>query len=129
MKLNILKARVKRNNLEKYAGRHYRDETSQIVKSLNEEGKKALLGIQKKDGIYTILGEEVVYYLTASGNKGELPISTFLDILHAEGLRKGNIAIYRFVKIGDEKVWICSKFTMSALMNTMLWLETQLDKE
>nr|WP_199000595.1 hypothetical protein [Flavobacterium sp. ASV13] len=67
MKTSILKAKIKRNHLEEYAGAYFRDDTSQIINSLNAEGKCTLFGIQREDGIYTIIGQKHVYYSTVSG--------------------------------------------------------------
>lgn len=123
MKLNILKARIKHNGLEKYAGRNFRDETSQIVTTLNEEGKKALLGIQRRDGVYTILGEQLIYFSTVSGNTGEIPLDVFSDTLHIHAMRKGKMARYKFLKINEEEaIWLHRKWTMTAIWNTALWL-------
>lgn len=89
MKLSILKAKVKRNNLVKHAGKYYIDETSEIIKHLNAQGKSALLGIQNKKGVYTIIGEQFVYYLTFSGKSEEILLKEFIDELHENGCRIG----------------------------------------
>lgn len=125
MKKSILKAKIKRNNLEEYSGSYFIDETSKIIKTLNSNEKKALVGIERKDGVYTILGEKFVYYSTVSGGKGQVPLKSFSDILHDNAMKKGKLfAKYKFIKINDkEKVWLNNKLTMNALWNIVLWLE------
>ena len=89
MKIGILKAKVERNNSIKYSRKYYIDETSDIIKKLNSHGKSALLGIQNKKGVYTIIGEEFIYYLTSSGKRGEISLKKFSDELHENGCRIG----------------------------------------
>jgi len=126
MKLPILKARIKRNNLEDYAGNYFRDETSIIVKTLNENGKEALVGIQNEDGIYTILGRDAVYYSTKSGAKGEIPLAVFSTILSANGISKGKVAAFEYVKVNEENelIWLHNRSTMESLWNIVLLLES-----
>ncbi|NQX86052.1 MAG: hypothetical protein HRT67_09125 [Flavobacteriaceae bacterium] len=111
--------------MKKNARNHFVDESSKIVNTLKDEGKKALLGIQKNVDIYTILGEKYVFYSTLNGNKGKLTLSEFSDVLHDNALKKGKIfAKYKYVKINsDEKIWLKNKSTMKSLWNTLLWLE------
>ncbi|WP_108809115.1 hypothetical protein [Aquimarina spinulae] len=124
MKSNYLKERIKRNNLEKHAGNHFVDESSKIISSLRNEGKKVLLGIQKNDNLYTVLGEEHVFYSSLNGNKGKVALSEFSDILHDNALKKGKIfASYKYITIDNDRVWLKNKSTMKSLWNTILWLE------
>ncbi len=124
MKLNILKARIKRNMLIESAGVHFRDEKSPIVTALNEEGKKALVGIQKANEIYTILGEQFVYFSTDADTNGQMPIEIFSHELHLNGLIKGKGGKFEFIKTSNQKViWLQDTDTMFALWNTVLWLE------
>lgn len=128
MLLNILNAKIERNGLKRYAGIYFRDATSTVIKSLNKEGKKALAGIQKGDGMYTILGEGSVYYTTTSGSYGEISLKSFLEILHENALKKGRRNWfrnnYKFLKINDnEVIWLHDMRTMESLWNTVLWLE------
>lgn len=125
MKKNILKARIKRNNLEKHAGNHFVDESSKIINTLKDEGKRVLLGIQKNEDVYTVLGEKYVFYSTLNGNKGKFTLSEFSEILHNNALKKGKVfARYNYVAINsDEKIWLKNKSTMKSLWNTILWLE------
>ncbi|MFH6993860.1 hypothetical protein [Flavobacterium sp. FlaQc-48] len=124
MKTSILKSKIKRNNLEEYAGAYFRDDTSQIINSLNAEGKCALFGIQKEDGIYTIIGRKDVYYSTVLGTIGEIPLNDFSDILHHNALKKGKEGIFEFIAIKDKEspVWLYNKSTMNALWNIILWM-------
>lgn len=124
MKINILKARIKRNNLKRYAKKYFIDETSETIRLLNSEEKKALVGIKKDDSLYTVLGEEFVYYSSLSGKKGKIKLNVFSNNLHEETLRKGKIfARYKYIKIENgEKVWLNNKLTMQALWNTILYL-------
>jgi hypothetical protein len=77
LKMKNIKARVKRNKLDELAGIYYKDENSGIVKHLNSINKVALLGIQRGDGIYTIIGESWIYYLTVSGTAGKISHGNF----------------------------------------------------
>jgi hypothetical protein len=49
------------------AGKYYRDSSTQIVKDLNNQGKKVYFGIQKDCDVYTMIGEDSVCYTTESG--------------------------------------------------------------
>jgi len=129
MKLNVLKAKVKRNNLVKYAGNFFVDENSQIIHKLNTEGKKALLGIQNKKGVYTVIGEEFVYYLTQSGKSGSISLKDFTEELHENACRIGSGYLkFKFfykniILQNGDKVWLHNSGTMSSLWNTILWLQ------
>ncbi|WP_430409549.1 hypothetical protein [Kordia sp.] len=125
MKINILKARIKRNNLEKNAGHYFVDETSAIINLLKKEGKEVLLGIHRKDGVYTILEKKFVYYSTASGHKDQIQLNKFSDILQSNALKKGKFfSSYKYVKLdNNERVWLKNQATMESLWNTILWLE------
>lgn len=123
MNISILKSKIKRNNLEQYAGTYFRDGTSQIVNSLNEKGKCALFGIEREDGIYTIIGEKLVYYSTNQGNVEEISLSEFLEILHINALKKGKNRVFEFIPISEKKlIWLHNKPTMDAFWNIILWI-------
>lgn len=124
MKINILKSKIKRSNLKQYAGNYFRDDSSQIVCFLNNEGKSALFGIQRQDGLYTIIGEKSVYYSTVSGNIGEVSLDEFSKMLHHNALEKGKGGKFEFLQVDDQEsfVWLNNKETMTALWNIILWI-------
>ncbi|MFD1604176.1 hypothetical protein ACFSJW_08275 [Flavobacterium artemisiae] len=124
MKTSILKSKIKRNNLGEYAGDYFRDDTSQIVSFLNKEGKSALFGIQREDGIYTIIGEKSVYYSTVSGKTGEISLSEFSEILHHNVMQKGKGGDFEFLQINDQRdlLWLYNQKAMNALWNIILWI-------
>lgn len=124
MKTSILKSKIKRNNLEEYAEQYFRNETSQIVSSLNNEGKSALFDIEREDGIYTIIGEKSVYYTAASGNKGEITLNEFSEILHHNAMQKGKGGNFEFLQINNQgdQLWLYNRETMNALWNIVLWI-------
>ena len=130
MKINVLKAKVKRNNLIKNAGKFYVNEASELIQILNKQGKSALLGIQnKKKGVYTIIGKQFVYYLTSSGTNGKIPLKQFTDELHENGIRKGTGCLrfrllYKNIVLSNgDKVWLYNSDTMFSIWNTVLWLQ------
>ncbi|WKN43942.1 hypothetical protein [Tunicatimonas pelagia] len=124
MKIDVLRARVRRNKLEKLAGESYRDEKSQLIKSLHNEDKKALLGIQKGDGIYTVLGEECVYYSSNSGIERKISYGRFTEILRSNALKTGKTTEFEFLNITEQDcIWILNTRTMNAIWNTVLLLQ------
>lgn len=126
MKLSILKARVKRNNLIDLAGEFYRDESSRIVADLKQKKKNALLGIQKDDGIYTILGIDSIYYKTLLGKKGVVSFDEFLFTLKKITLEKGKSFNYEFIELNNgDFIWVLNSRCMTALWNTILYLSPQ----
>ncbi len=130
VKTNILKARIKRNNLEKNAGKFFVDENSEIVKLLKKENKEALLGIYREDGIYTILGKKFVYFSTLSGDKDQIELKDFSNILQNNAMKKGKLfASYKYLKLdGQKKIWLYNKATMNSLWNTILLLEKVMEQ-
>ncbi|MGI4873142.1 MAG: hypothetical protein ACRYFX_18435 [Janthinobacterium lividum] len=123
MKRNILAARIRRNQLDKLSGNCYIEEQSQIIKHLNDINKNALVGIQRADGVYTIIGSENVYYSMSSGTEGKIVIGDFLNILGTNAMRLGKKAKYEFVEINDtDSIWVMNSEVMSALWNTLLLL-------
>lgn len=128
MKLSTLKAKVERNDFIHSAGKYFIDENSETIKELRSRGEKALLGIQKK-GVYTIIGEQYVHYLTSSGTKGQILLKDLLEELTQNMLRLGKgyfkmMFFYKniILKNGD-KVWLHNSKTMLGIWNTILWLE------
>ncbi len=119
MKNINLRARIKRNKLDILTGKHFRDENSEIIKDFNSKNRKALVGIQREDGIYTIIGDENIYYLTISGKEGEISIADLLRILRKITFEQGKDENYKFVKINDnDSIWILNNETLNALWNT-----------
>ncbi|MCE7997149.1 MAG: hypothetical protein HEP71_34635 [Roseivirga sp.] len=129
MNRHALRAKLERNGLKKYADKHFTDETSPVVNELKLEGKDAVIGIQTKDGAYTVLGEKFVYYLTPLGVKGQIPLGVFSDELHENGMSKGKLlARYKYLKLKNgHRIWLKNKSTMCALWNTLLWFESLSD--
>lgn len=125
MNLNVLNAKIKRNNLEEYAGKYFRDHSSEIIQTLIQDGKDALFGIEnKKKELYTIIGKSVVYYKANSGNTGELALNKFSDLLHSNAMVKGKRARYKYLSVGDaDQIWLNNRNTMNGLWNIILWLE------
>jgi hypothetical protein len=123
MKNINIKARIKRNKLDELAGKSYKDEESEIIKHLNSVNKRALLGIQREDGIYTFIGEDCIYYLTALGVEGEISHGKFLDILKENALKRGKTGEFEFININEENaVWVMNAYTMNAMWNTIMLL-------
>jgi hypothetical protein len=121
-KINI-NARIRRNKLDLLAGESYRDENSEIVKYLNRVNKKALLGIQRTDGIYTIIGEEYTYYSTDLGVEDSIKHVHFLAILSTNAMRIGKAGNFEFIKVNErDSIWLKNAETMNALWNTILLL-------
>lgn len=109
--------------LDQLSGNYYRDKNSDIIRHLNSNKRNAIVGIQQEDGIYTIIGDEKIYYKTLLGAEGEILIGDFLKILNETTLRLGKKVEYEFIKINErESVWVMNTQTMLALWNTMLLL-------
>ncbi len=112
MKIEYLKKRIKQNGLRELAGNYFVDENSVVIQDLRNKGHNALLGIQKKN-LYTILGENSVYYSTLNGVKGEMSLDQFSDTLQDYGLRKGKVfTTFKYLKINDkDSIWLKNKKT------------------
>ncbi len=128
MKYNILHARIKRSQLEKLAGICYRGIDSALLKEFNTKNKKAIVGIQSDSGMYTILGEETVFYKTEQGREGEIPILEFTRILQSNGLKKGKNSGIKTIETNEMySIWILNEQTMCAMWNVVLYLEKQIN--
>jgi len=124
MKRINLKARIKRNMLHTLSGENYRDENSEIIRDLNNLGADILVGIEREDGIYTLIGTETIYYMTSLMVQEKLSIKDFLCILQATAMTNGKMATYEFIKINkNASVWVMNTQVMNALWNTMLLLD------
>lgn len=123
--MNILKAKIRRNNLQDFAGKFFKDDTSQIIKKLNSGGKEALFGIERQDGIYTIIGKSAVYYSTIDGFEKEMPLRIFSNILSNNAMEKGKNADFEYIKIdqNDSFIWVNNRSTMESIWNVVIWLE------
>jgi hypothetical protein len=130
MKKGIVQARIRRNGLAKLAGNHYLDEDAGLVNQLKSSKKGAFVGIEREDGVYTVLGEERVCYLTPSGVEGEIAIGEFLAILQKNALLLGKKSPHEFVALNEQaSIWIMNGEVMNALWNTLLLLHGALVQE
>lgn len=126
--INILKAKIRRNNLEDFAGQYFRDETSQIIQKLNNEDKQGLFGIERKDGVYTIIGNNSVYYSTKDGFKGEISLRFFSNILSENAIKKGKNSDFEYIETNQNiALWINNKSTMESIWNIVIWLENLIE--
>lgn len=129
MSLTNLNAKLQRNSLVKNAGKYFVDETSDIIKELNLQGESALIGIQNKKGIYTIIGKKYVYYLTPSGKKAKISHKEFSEELHENGCRIGKgwlkfkFMYKNIILKNNDKVWLYNAKTMFSIWSTIVWLE------
>ena len=109
--------------LDKLSGNYYLDEDSGLVNQLNSLKKSALVGIQREDGVYTVIGKKRIYYSTPSGVEGEIVIGDFLALLQKNALSLGKKATYEFIEIKErEFIWVMNIQVMNALWNTLLLL-------
>ncbi|WP_044000386.1 hypothetical protein [Hymenobacter swuensis] len=100
------------------------DEQSPLVQHLNQTNRDALVGIQRADGVYTVIGQEHVYYATPAGAAGAIAIADLLTILRKNALRLGKRAPFEFVEINEtDCIWVMNSQVMNALWNTLLLLE------
>jgi len=119
-----IKARIKRTKFDTLAGSNFRDETSELIKYLNSVGKKSLLGIQREDGIYTVIGHENIYYSTLDGTEGQISHSDFLQILKANALDWGKSGKFEFVKLNDrDAFWLKDAQIMNTMWNTVMLID------
>jgi len=90
---------------------------------------KALLGIQKEDGTYTIVGESSIYYLTPTGTESEISQKDFLKLLHQNAWALGKKGDFEFLKVNEQDlVWLKDASTMNAMWNTILLLHDNQDE-
>lgn len=123
MKSINIKARIKRNKLDQLAGTCFRDENDEIVKKFNLYNTKAFLGIQRDDGIYTILGDKSAYYSTDQGVEKQITLEDLLELLSSNALKRGKHNHYEFLEISESNsMWVKDTQTMNALWNTILLL-------
>lgn len=93
------------------------------MKYLRKTNKDAILGIENENGLYTILGEEKVYYRNKNGVEGDISLKTILEILKANALSQGKHGEFDFLKIDeDNSIWLIDPQVMNAMWNTMLLL-------
>jgi hypothetical protein len=125
MEKSSIQARIKRNKFDELAGEFYRDDSSDIIKEMINEGKKVFCGIQNNNGVYTIIGERSVYYTTITGSKGEIPHSAFIKILRENALSLGKKGKFEFVDINEhDSIWVYNPETMNAMWNLLLLFES-----
>lgn len=118
MKNINIDVRIKRNQLDKFAGIHYRDNDSDLIKKL-----KALVGIERQDGVYTVISENFIYYSTILNKEKKISLSDFLEILKYNALSKGKSSDFEYIYTNDgESIWIKNANTMNALWNTVLYI-------
>ena len=129
MGLIYLKTKLERKDLAKNAGNYFVDETSDIIKELNSQGESALLGIQNKKGVYTIIGKDSIYYLTSSGKKGKISHKEFSEELGenanriGKGWLKSKFMFKNIILRNNDKVWLHNAKTMFSLWGIIAWIK------
>lgn len=123
MNFNIIRARIKRNKFDFCAGEFYKDNDSDFITELKQKGFPALVGIKRNDGIYTVLGNDFIYYRSSSGIEGQIQHGDFLKNLRDITLKNGKSANYEFIEIKEDcSIWVLNIYTMNAMWNTLLLL-------
>ncbi len=134
MKLGVLKAKVRRNGFIISAGKYYKDESSEVITMLKSKGEKALIGIQKKNGIYTVIGEDFIHYLTPTGKHGKIFLNEFVKELEQSLSRKKPSFLMSWlthrniVLSNNDKVWLRNSDVTYTLWNTIDWLKKLSDQ-
>ena len=125
MNINIIEARIKRNKLKEIAGEYYRDSGSQLINNLKNTGKIVFVGIQREDGIYTVIGRNSVFYSTSAG-EFEIPNKEFINLLTSNALRMGKDSDFEFVKTNSNAlIWVFNGSTMNAIWNTVMLMNSE----
>ncbi len=127
MRITFLKSIIKRRKLEACVGSYFRDSDSELVCELNSEGKEALFGIQREDGVYTIIRKGFVYFSTISGGKKEMTLIDFAHKLQINTATKGKGGNYEFLPLSDEEIWLFNRKTMEIFWNIVLWMLKEKD--
>lgn len=129
----ILNAKIRRNNFVGFAEEYFINGDSETVKMLNSSGESALIGIEnKKKGVYTIIGEQFIYYSTSIGKEGKAALRDFIEDLQRNqsivgtGYFKIRFAYKNIILNNGDKVWLHNSNTMYSLWNTILWLDGRL---
>jgi hypothetical protein len=129
MGLIYLKTKLERKDLAENAGNYFVDETSDIIKGLNSQGESALLGIQNKKGVYTIIGKDSIYYLTSSGKKGKISHKEFSEELGenanriGKGWLKSKFMFKNIILRNNDQVWLHNAKTMFSLWGIIAWIK------
>lgn len=118
-----IEARIKRNKLDELAGKFYQNSNSDFITNLQQKGFTALVGIKRKDGIYTVIGENCTFFCSKSGEERQISHQDFLEILKKNALKLGKSEEFDFLEIKkDCFIWILNIQTMNAIWNTILLL-------
>lgn len=78
--------------LDTLSGENYRDENSDIIQCLNNFGADILVGIEREDGVYTLIGTDTIYYMTSLMVHEKISIKDFLYILQETAMTNGKMA-------------------------------------
>lgn len=122
MRINILKGRIARSRLEEYAGGDYEGLQGELVQQLQKQGKKVLVGIQNEEGMYTLLGEDGLYYCDSNGEEGKLDYSTLLEAFRRfrfNGFVRGHewMPIQTTDTLPETTIWLKDGYVLNALWN------------
>ena len=123
MELEIIKKRASKYNFVEIVGEFYRDNNSKLIKKLNEENKNAFFGIENSEGIYTVVGEEYLYFSTSLDTHKSISNSKFLKITREKLQESGKESKYEFIKVDkDNTIWILNTEMLFALSSLLLFL-------
>lgn len=129
-KLKAINARIKRFGVDVIFGEYYQDENSEIVKYLASQNKKVLVGIQRPDGIYTIIGEYSIYYSTTTNEEYEISHEEFLEIgeSYVDFMKKGNKIDFLDIK-DSNRVWVCHSGVMLGIAGILVLFRNRVNKD
>lgn len=116
----VFDKRIKQNMFREFAGDDFQDENSPFIYDLRKKGKLPIIGIKRNDGLYTIIGEEYVYFSSKLSIDNQILHLDFLKSLKTNAQQYGKSHKYEFIKtINGYEVWVKNNQMMNAIWNTI----------
>ena len=117
-------AHVKLSKLEELASHSFRGPESDIIHGLNSEKAGAVLGVESKNGYYTIIGESGLIVRNSDGCRKVISFDQALSYLQENGMKVGKGGDFEFVDFGPNGlVWMKDVPTMCAIWNIVISMQ------
>lgn len=129
---NILAARMKRNFFFELAGENFRSKDSELLKRIAETTDEELLfGVENDRGEGFILTRSSMLILSDHSVIKKIAISEYKRLVREDVRRKGGVLQLKEYLYIDEvtKCWVKNPQLISAVGNTLLFLEICLEQE
>ncbi|CAM1368146.1 hypothetical protein [Tenacibaculum xiamenense] len=119
----IIRKRAESLSFSQIAGEFYINENSSTIKSLKKTGGEAFLGIRNKEGLYTVIGKDYLFFCDRSGFEKRVLNKDLWGIIKRKLRTMSKNDHIEFIQISDnDSIWVLNTSMFSIISSLILFL-------